>query len=296
MATPAVYHLYRTDISVCEEVCWAQWTEGNLAAARAALIGFSSWRARSRTAADGAIKASFFIPPPLLDAKRRQTTGTHRPLPPPTPPPLPPPRDSKCNSTHPQFLTPYPHVSLFDYVVEVGSHGEGKRVASCSRGKIKQSHLFFSSFFYRAARCVTNVSLGETSSGGRAGGGQPAPVSALRLPGVGGAIHPRAEGDTIRQLIHFSRRGEQRRRAQERRVSWTTPSPKQGGGWGISAAQGEEEASTAGIQTFRNIDFILHRFFFLLITLILWEGPTVCISISYPISLVKWFIRVADRH
>lgn len=38
---------------------------------------------------------------------------------------------SKCNSsgTHPQLLAPYPHVSLFDYVVEVGSHGAGKRVA-----------------------------------------------------------------------------------------------------------------------------------------------------------------------
>lgn len=37
--------------------------------------------------------------------------------------------NSKCNSTgtHPQFLAPYPHVSLFDYVVEVRSHGERKR-------------------------------------------------------------------------------------------------------------------------------------------------------------------------
>lgn len=39
-------------------------------------------------------------------------------------------RGSKCNSTHPQFLTPYPHVSLLDYVVEVGSHGDRKPSAS----------------------------------------------------------------------------------------------------------------------------------------------------------------------
>lgn len=40
------------------------------------------------------------------------------------------PRGSKCNSTHPQFLTPYPHVSLLDYVVEVRSHGDRKPSAS----------------------------------------------------------------------------------------------------------------------------------------------------------------------
>lgn len=53
-----------------------------------------------------------------------------------------------------------------------------------------------------------------TSSRRRARGGQPAPVSAsmtLGLAGFSGAIHPGEEGDTIRQLIHFSRRGEQRR-------------------------------------------------------------------------------------
>lgn len=49
------------------------------------------------------------------------------------------PRGSKCNSTHPQFLTPYPHVSLLDYVVEVGSHGDRKppasRLAGCCSHK-----------------------------------------------------------------------------------------------------------------------------------------------------------------
>lgn len=34
-------------------------------------------------------------------------------------------------STHPQFLTPYPHVSLLDYVVEVGSHGQ------CEAGRFR---------------------------------------------------------------------------------------------------------------------------------------------------------------
>lgn len=65
-----------------------------------------------------------------------------------------------------------------------------------------------------------------TSSRRRARGGQPAPVSAsmtLGLAGFSGAIHPGEEGDTIRQLIHFSRRGEQRR------ASWTTP-PRTGDG------------------------------------------------------------------
>lgn len=42
-------------------------------------------------------------------------------------------------------------------------------------------------------------------AGERAIGGQPAPVSALRLTGFGGVIHPGEQGDTIRQLLHRSR-------------------------------------------------------------------------------------------
>lgn len=54
---------------------------------------------------------------------------------------------------------------------------------------------------------------------------RPAPVSALRLTGFGGAIHPGGQGDTIRQLIHRSRGAAE----EEESASWTTPSHWGGG-------------------------------------------------------------------
>lgn len=89
------------------------------------------------------------------------------------------------------------------------------------------------------AECFASGSVAVTSGSGRASGGQPAPVSALRLPGFGGAVHPGEQGDTIRQLIsHEPERRAERRRAEKRRASWTTPSPTQRGGWGVTAAEG----------------------------------------------------------
>lgn len=67
-----------------------------------------------------------------------------------------------------------------------------------------------------------------TSSSRRASGEQAAPVSALRLPGFSGAVHPGEEGNTIRQLIHASRRGEQRDEA--RFLDHTIPETVRGAG------------------------------------------------------------------
>lgn len=50
---------------------------------------------------------------------------------------------------------------------------------------------------------------------------RPTPVSAHRLTGFGGAIHPGGQGDTIRQLIHRSRGAAEE---EEESASWTTPS------------------------------------------------------------------------
>lgn len=77
-----------------------------------------------------------------------------------------------------------------------------------------------------------------TSSSRRASGGRAAPVSALRLPGFSGAVHPGEEGDTIRQLIHASRRGE--RRDEARFLDHTIPETVRGG------AGGEQPLRRAG--------------------------------------------------
>ncbi|KAJ8010478.1 hypothetical protein DPEC_G00075500 [Dallia pectoralis] len=43
------------------------------------------------------------------------------------------------NVTHPEFLTPYPHVPLLHNIVEVGSHGERQRVSQLPRKVTSES-------------------------------------------------------------------------------------------------------------------------------------------------------------
>ena len=102
---------------------------------------------------------------------------------------------------------------------EAGGGGGGER--KFNKVTSSREGLAGAFFFTRGSVSVTSSSGGGGGSRRRASGGQPAPVSALRLPGFSGAIHPgREEGDTIRQLIHRSRRGERR---EERRGALPGP-------------------------------------------------------------------------
>lgn len=186
---------------------------------RAALIGFFPLE---ELAAGRLSRSEQLTPPPPAP----ETTGT------PLAAPHPGATSGKCNSTHPQLLTPYPHVSLFHDVVEVGSHGGRAKGRSCrlpascpTWGKIQRGDLLFGSGRLAESR----------PAGQRASGGQPARVSALRRvhPGRGGRNHSAADP------LEPGREREEST-GEARFLDHTIPDTSVGGRKGGSLSQGGE--------------------------------------------------------